>query len=78
MNPSWVMVGVAMGGIIFQAGIGWAVLGRLKRMEEQTDANTLARTALAGRLDQHEWRITAHDTRLHTHDSQIDKLRGLK
>ena len=32
MNPSWVMVGIALGGMIFQAGIGWSYFSRFKAL----------------------------------------------
>lgn len=78
MNPSWVMVGIALGGMIFQAGIGWSYFSRFKALEEKVDDHTLKIPETNARIDQHEWRLTNHDQRLHTHDLEIEKMRSNK
>lgn len=76
MNPSWVMVAIAAGGIIFQAGIGWAVVGRMSRIERKVDDHSGDIGKANAAIAQHEWRITNHDQRLHSHDQVLDRLRG--
>jgi len=71
------MVVIAAAGIIFQAGIGWAVIGRISKVEDRLDDHTGDLSTTKVQLSQHEWRITSHDQRLHAHDEDIDRLRTL-
>ena len=72
------MVVIAGGGMIFQAGIGWSFINRIAKIESRVDGHTDHLSDIKSTLGQHEWRITAHDTRLHLHDEAIDKLRATK
>lgn len=78
MNPAWVMVAIAAGGMVFQAGIGWAVIGRFNKLEKKVDEHADGLASVKTAQVQHEWRITSHDQRLHEHDKQIDVLRNLR
>ena len=72
------MVAIAAGGMVFQAGIGWSVVARMGKIETKVDGHADELNSIKTAQVQHECRITSHDQRLHAHDEQIDKLRGLK
>ena len=78
MNPAWIMVAIAAAGIIFQGGIGWAVIGRMNKIENRLDDHADDLSTTKAQITQHEWRITSHDQRLHTHEEQLDRLRSIK
>ena len=78
MNPAWVMVAIAGAGMVFQAGIGWSFINRFAKVEDKVDTHTNSLSDVKASVSQHEWRITAHDTRLHLHDEALDKLRNIR
>ena len=68
MRPEWIMVVIAIAGLVFQAGIGWAMLisvnrtlgDQLKKSEEHAD-----------RLSDHHAKLNEHERWLERHEAEL-------